>query len=193
MPDRRSKIVQPKGQPMATLLLRDLMRADPITIESQQTIQDAANIMSRHAVRHLIVVAPTGKPVGVLSQRDIFRHLSGGDNSLRRSRIGDVMSAPLKWGHPTMPVSNAAQRFVDERIGCLAVIEADRLIGIVTRGDLLSSASWYKRTVEDRAGDHIRIRNREPASILRLDSNGPLNFTIPASEKAEPSKSDSQK
>lgn len=127
---------------MAVILLRDIMSADPITIQSTLTVQDAVDLMVCHEIRHLVVLTPLGNPIGLVSQRDVFRHLAVASPLSRQWQLRAVMSQPLKWGPPDMPVSQAAHRMLHERIGCLAVIDANKLVGIVTRGDLLSHGSW---------------------------------------------------
>ncbi len=50
----------------------DIMTPDPITIDSDKAISKAAKLMSKHKVRHLIVLE-LGKPIGVISLRDILK------------------------------------------------------------------------------------------------------------------------
>lgn len=120
-----------------TQTVAQIMRKNPVTVVGTNSIRDAVSIMSRHGIRHLVVVSPAGTIAGLLSQRDIFRHLSqmGDRNALVRS----VMVTPVVSTHQDASVSEAAKILVESKIGCLPVLDNARtLVGVVTRSDLLS-------------------------------------------------------
>jgi CBS domain-containing protein len=100
-------------------------------------------MMSMGGVRHLPVVS-NGALVGVISQRDILRApgllshlLSTARAALRSLRVQDVMSIDLVTIGADASVEEAAQKLLDHRVGCLPVVEAGALVGIVTTSDLL--------------------------------------------------------
>ena len=156
---------------MTTLVLRDVMRANPVTIEGTQSVLDATNTMSRLDVRHLIVVASSGQPVGVVSQRDLFRHLAAVSLAGRQTPIRSIASEPLISGTPDLPVEDASNRLLEYRIGCLAILDEEALVGIVTRSDLLAHASWQMKPdgIGLSPGDRVTIRNGETGTVVRLD------------------------
>lgn len=114
-----------------------IMRTDPVTIHATSTVRDAVNVMSRNGIRHLVVVSPMGNVIGLLSQRDIFRHLSESGN--RNSIVGNVMTTPVVSTQPDVPADEAARLLVENKIGSLPVVSDSRqLVGVVTRSDLLT-------------------------------------------------------
>jgi acetoin utilization protein AcuB len=102
--------------------------------------------MSMGAVRHLPVVDGP-ELVGVISQRDILRAhglLSpafglgvGGRAVLKVLRVEDVMSSTVVTIEAEALVPVAAERLLEQRVGCLPVLDGAKLVGIVTTSDLL--------------------------------------------------------
>ena len=66
------------GQDPKSVSLRDIMTSDPVTIEPDASIQDAARIMFDKWFRHLPVTTSDGKVVGIISMRDLLTLLSQG-------------------------------------------------------------------------------------------------------------------
>jgi CBS domain-containing protein len=82
----------------------------------------------------------------VVSQRDLFRSalavaLGYGEwaqaTLLKTLRVKEVMSEPAITISSEAPIKEAARLMIERKIGCLPVIEAGRLVGIVTETDIL--------------------------------------------------------
>jgi CBS domain-containing protein len=125
--------------------VRDIMPDQMVTISESDTLSTVEDIMTLGGVRHMPVVHG-GKLVGVVSQRDLLRaslsNLSGFDAGERRAflhgvEIARVMSTPPIVIHPDASVQEAARVMAERKIGCLPVVEDDRLLGIVTETDVL--------------------------------------------------------
>jgi CBS domain-containing protein len=125
--------------------LRDIMTTPVLTFGRYELASDALAHMRDAGVRHAVVVTG-GEIIGVLSDRDLGGPHGG---SLRVGRsVGELMRAEPFVASPDMGVSEAAHTIRAMHIGCLPIVDAGRLIGIVTRGDLLGAlASKRKRTV----------------------------------------------
>ena len=96
-------------------------------------------------VRHMPVVQG-GRLVGVVSERDLLRAslsvLSGHPDSERRAflhvvEIARVMSTPPIVIEPEATIDEAALIMAEKKIGCLPVLDHDRLVGMVTETDVL--------------------------------------------------------
>ena len=112
--------------------LRDVMKEQVESISPRESAEAAWNRMRGRRIRHLVVMS-NGKVIGVLSDRDV-----AGAGSLRQvETVGDVMSAPVVVGNPEMTLRAAANQMRGHSIGCLPVVEDERLVGIVTTTDLL--------------------------------------------------------
>ncbi len=121
------------------------MKTQVVSISSDDTLRIVREIMELGRVRHLPVVHK-GKLVGVVSQRDLFHASLSNVIGIGREeqelflegvKIADVMSEPPVSISPDAPVQSAAALMADRKIGCLPVVESEKLIGIVTETDLL--------------------------------------------------------
>ena len=101
--------------------------------------------MAQERIRHFPVL-DGGRVVGVVSQRDLFHATLGslmnyGERSeqanLASVAVKEVMEEPAVTISPEASVKEAAAVMVRYRIGCLPVVENDRLKGIVTETDIL--------------------------------------------------------
>ena len=132
---------------LAALRVRDLMNSEVATIDRNDTLALADQIMQLGRIRHLPVVDDDGRVAGILSRRDIFRGalasaLGYGDHAQRRMlemlRVKEVMTAEnLLTIGPDAPIVEAAERMLKHKIGCLLVMENDVLAGIVTEASFV--------------------------------------------------------
>ncbi len=133
--------------PSATLTVRDLMTADVVTISMDDTLRNAKQIFEKRRFHHLIVV-DNGRPVGVISDRDLLKNISPfvgvrfnerpQDTETLRRRVHQVMTRKLVSVQPESTPAEAARLLLANRVSCLPVIDAqDNLLGILTTKDLI--------------------------------------------------------
>jgi len=130
---------------MAELRVRDIMEEKVVTISVSERLSTVEDIMTLGRVRHMPVVRG-GKLVGVVSERDLLRaslsNLSDRGGAERRAflhvvEIARVMSTPPIVIGPDATIEEAALVMAEKKIGCLPVVEGERLIGMVTETDVL--------------------------------------------------------
>lgn len=117
------------------LIVRDVMVTDLVTVGPGDTAREAYKLMRDGRFRHLPVLE-AGRLVGILSDRDLRPVLLS--PGLAHARVSELMSEDLTTVAPDAPVEDAASLLVVKKIGCLPVLEGDRLVGIVTETDLLA-------------------------------------------------------
>ncbi len=126
--------------------VREVMTSDVTTLDLNETLTIADDIMNLGRIRHLPVIDSDGAIAGVLSQRDLFRGalartLGYGAHAQQKLlgllKVKDVMSNDPVTIEPDADVSEAARRLHERKIGCLLVVERDRLVGILTEGDFV--------------------------------------------------------
>ncbi|HTO89102.1 MAG TPA: CBS domain-containing protein [Thermoanaerobaculia bacterium] len=112
--------------------LSDVMKKSVESVSPRASAEAAWNQMRARRIRHLVVL-DGGHVVGVLSDRDV-----AGPGSLRQvESVGDVMTSPVVVGYPEMTLRQAANQLRGRSIGCLPVMEDEKLVGILTTTDLL--------------------------------------------------------
>jgi len=115
--------------------LRDIMIKKVITIDRDKNAQDAAKAMAEHEIGSLVVVSE-GKPVGIVTERDLVRKVCVKDTVSSKIPLADIMSSPVIFAEPDMPIETAVQRMFNSKIRRLVILENDKLVGIVTVSDL---------------------------------------------------------
>ncbi len=124
--------------------VRDIMSAEVTTLGRNDTLLLAKDIMNLGRIRHFPVVEDD-ELVGVVSQRDLYRASLGtvmqyGEKAqrafLESVAVKEIMVDPISIG-PDATVQDAARLMMEHKIGCLPVLEDDRLVGIVTETDML--------------------------------------------------------
>jgi CBS domain-containing protein len=128
--------------------IRDVMTPNPRTVTPDESIQSAARIM-RDEDTGVVPVVENGRPVGVVTDRDIVIRAVA-DGGLDRC-VREVCSGAVVAATPEMSTREAAQLMSDHQVRRLPVVENERLIGIVSIGDLA-----VKEGKDSRTGDTLQ-------------------------------------
>ncbi|NIO36429.1 CBS domain-containing protein [Candidatus Bathyarchaeota archaeon] len=118
-----------------SLNVEDVMVKEVITVDEKSTVKEAADIMNRFEIGCLIVTK-NGKAVGILTERDLLKRVVSRAKNPKKARVEDVMSKPLIVVEPDMDLEEAAKLMFKLKIKKLPVVEAGRLMGLVTLTDL---------------------------------------------------------
>jgi len=122
------------------------MTRDVHTVGRNDQLSIADTLMKQARIRHLPVLDEDGIVCAVVTQRDLFRGallraLGYGARAeeamLRQLAVKEAMSAELHTTAPDTPVPEAARMMMERKIGCLPVVEGEKLVGIVTETDLV--------------------------------------------------------
>ena len=115
--------------------LGEIMQTGVKVASPEEAAETAFQRMRLQRVRHLVVVDKSGEIVGVLSDRDLG---AGRGEALRRNRrVADLMTRRPITVSPDTSVRQAANLLRGHNIGCIPIVDAGRLVGIVTTSDLL--------------------------------------------------------
>ncbi len=112
------------------------------TIDGDATVSEAVAELARHGIGALVVSADGAHIEGIVSERDIVRHLGREGRDLVDHAVRDIMSAPVHTVGPDDEVGSVMSTMTNERIRHLPVTSEGVLIGIVSIGDVV------KHTIE---------------------------------------------
>lgn len=120
---------------LETVLVRNVMIPVPLTIDIEQTLDEAQRLMSKLDVRHLPVLAGD-RLVGLLSERDI--NLAAGlGMGLELVAAGNAMSVGPFTVPPEQHLSTVVRVMAERKIGSAVVVENERVVGMFTSTDAL--------------------------------------------------------
>ena len=138
----------------------DVMGRDVITVRPDADVADAIKLLTDHDVSALPVVDPAGNLVGVLSEADLIHRVEIGTEKRRPwwqeavtgastlaadfakshgQKVGEVMTAGVISVTEETPLSEIAALFERKRIKRVPVVKDDKLLGIVSRGNLIQA------------------------------------------------------
>lgn len=131
------------------LFVRDVMTKDVATLGRNDKLAVADDVMRLGRIRHMPVVDEEGALAGIVSQRDLFhsgllRALGYGthakDQALGLLSLKEAMKTDVVTITPDAPLAEAAKIMLERKIGCLVVVEAKQLVGILTESDFVKLA-----------------------------------------------------
>jgi CBS domain-containing protein len=124
------------------------MTPNPQSVSPGDFIQNAARIM-RDPDTGAVPVVENGRPVGIVTDRDIVVRAVAEDGQLNRP-VRDIVSGNVVCATPDMSTHEAADLMSEYQVRRLPVVENDRLVGIVSLGDLA-----VKEAKDKRVGDTL--------------------------------------
>ena len=130
----------------STTPVSTIMSTRVVTVTPDDSLNSVRRLFDKHKFHHLIVVE-RDKAVGVISQRDLLKHLSpfvgtlsekNRDSWTLDKRVHQVMTRSIVWMEPDSPITEAALLMAANRISCLPVLDKKgHPIGILTSRDVL--------------------------------------------------------
>jgi CBS domain-containing protein len=120
--------------------IRDVMTTDLVLATPASTVQDAASRMFAGRTGSILVMEGD-RLIGIFTERDIVRALSGTSDAGRSASVGDRMTRDPEVIEPEASVGEALDRMLDGGFRHLPVVEDGRVIGVVSMRDLALAAS----------------------------------------------------
>jgi CBS domain-containing protein len=108
-----------------------------VTVRPEQSIREALGLLERHNIGALIAVQGES-PVGILSERDIVREAARNDTFFILT-VADLMTRDVITGQPHDDLLTVAHTMTERRIRHLPVVDKDRLVGMVSIGDVVKA------------------------------------------------------
>jgi CBS domain-containing protein len=133
----------------------EMMTTDLRTVPEQATIEDAARIMRDADIGDVIVLNDDGRVTGIVTDRDLVVRVMADGVDPAEVRVVSIINQGVVSIAPDESVETALDLMRDHKIRRLPVIENQRLVGVVTLGDLAI--------------------DRQPGSTLADISNAPPN------------------
>lgn len=189
-----------KTNPKLSLKVADVMAKQVVTVRSDAALTDAIRLLLHHRIGAVPVVTPEGALCGLLSEGDLLRRSETGTENKRPRwmnflldsetvaydfvrahgrKVSDVMSHDVVWVSAEAPLTDAIEAMEKCHIKQLPVLQDQRLVGLLTRGDIMAAllagmTDQPLKTESDRA-----IRRMLGDALHRLSwPNGRPQFQV---------------
>jgi CBS domain-containing protein len=167
------------------MLVRDVMTTGVVTVTPKASVKEATELLDAHHITALPVVDEHGRLVGVLSEADVLRegllpdptkreirtHVFGRTEPLR---VKDVMTKLPVSVTADSDLADAARVLVDTQVKSLPVVEHERLVGIVSRSDVITMLARRDPVIETEVDELLRAAEVDflvevIGGVVRLD------------------------
>jgi len=108
------------------------------TIKPDQTVREAVALLVDKRIGAVVVVEVTGRPVGIVSERDVVRELAKNENVLNEP-VSRVMTSDVIIARPGDDTKAVSKTMTVQRFRHLPVMEHHELVGIVSIGDVVKA------------------------------------------------------
>ena len=127
---------------------RDIMTSPVIAVTPEVPVREAAALLVSHGFTAVPVVDDEERLIGIVTEADLVRgrYAEGvsGDTV-----VGSVMTTPVFGMGPSVPVVLIARVMVDDRVRCVPIVDGSRLVGVVTRRDLVRALARTDEVIAD--------------------------------------------
>ena len=127
-----------------------------VTVRSDATVQRLLEVLEEHRIG-AVVVSDDGSTVsGIVSERDVVRHLHAVGAALLEQRVATIMTSEVQTCSPDDDIEDLARTMTDRRIRHVPVVVDGKLHAIVSIGDVVKSRIDELRTERDHLVDYIQ-------------------------------------
>lgn len=109
-----------------------------VTVRPEQTIREALALLAEHNIGAVVVTAGEGRPAGIVSERDVVRVLAR-DERVFDWPVARIMTRDVIVGSPGDDLATVGHTMTEKRIRHLPVMDAGKLVGIVSIGDVVKT------------------------------------------------------
>lgn len=128
------------------LTVRQLMTLEPYSLHESDNVLSARTLMTSKRIRHIPILTDSGTFSGLVTHRDLLSHaislLADIDEHTQTEidsgiPVREIMRRDVLTIGPDIPVRDAAEILLENKYGCLPVLDSGKLVGILTEADFL--------------------------------------------------------
>ena len=119
----------------------DAMSSPVITVDEKTNVRDSAMLMTDKGIGSLIVIED-GKPVGIVTKRDMIKKVVSECKDPCGTKIRDIMTSPVITTSKDIGILSAMRTMREHQISQLLVLDGDRMVGVISERDLIKAVSY---------------------------------------------------
>jgi CBS-domain-containing membrane protein len=163
---------------MLMLKAKDIMTTHVVTVNRDDTIDHAISLMVKHRISGLPVIDQDHRPLGIISEFDLLELICEGQDE--EYSVTEFMSPRLFGVEEDDSWVDIADSFREKHVRRLPVLKDDKLVGIITRHDLMHAIRDARRQMRICL-DHDCTTHREDAACGQAAE--PVDMSLPEPTK----------
>ena len=132
------------------MLVKDVMSSPVITIDEKAPANRSAVLMEKNDLGCVIVTNKEGKPLGIITERDLVVRILAKNLKPDSLKSTEVMTSPLITMEPEATIAEAARRMSRLDIRRLGVIYKGQLVGLISSKDILAVTPELIETIQEK-------------------------------------------
>jgi signal-transduction protein with cAMP-binding, CBS, and nucleotidyltransferase domain len=152
------------------MLVKDVMSSPVITIEENAPANLVAELMDKDDLGCIIVTNKEGKPLGLITERDLVVRVLAKNAKPDSLKASEVMTSPLITIEPDATITDAARRMSRQNIRRLGVVYKGQITGLLSSKDILGVMPELIEIIQERA----RIENESRVPEEAGEESAPL-------------------
>ena len=108
-----------------------------VTSTANRSLLDIAKLLTQHGIGCIVIVEKGDKIVGIVSERDLMRAIGQGGAKVLTEPVSDFMTKTVITAREADPINRLMSEMTRRRFRHMPVVEKDRLVGVVSIGDLV--------------------------------------------------------
>jgi len=133
------------------MLVKDVMSSPVITVDEDETVDKVAQFMETHRLGCIIVTDEDGRPLGIITERDLVTRVLAKNKLSSKLIAKDVMTSPLITISPDETLSNTARHMSRLNVRRLGVVYKGNLVGVISSKDVLAITPELLETIQEQA------------------------------------------
>lgn len=134
--------------------VKEVMSSPVITVLEGDTIEAVAKLMGKNKVGSIIVIDNNGRPIGLITERDIVFRVAGKNLLSNQVAAKSIMSSPLITVNPRTDLKKAAKMMQMHDIRRLIVMDDGKMVGFVSDADIVAITPALVEIISEK----VRIR-----------------------------------
>jgi len=161
--------------------IKEVMNPEVFVVQENEQVGHARNLMLSHGISRVVVVNGDGKPVGMVTEKDLTRKLKGNgpkwkSRPIDKISIRRIMSTDPITASPNDEIHTAIELLIKNNVGSIPIVDDDGLAGIITKTDLM-------KVYTDKLKGRWKVSDLMTSEVITVNENHTIAHVINTMEK----------
>jgi CBS domain-containing protein len=161
--------------------IKEVMNPEVFVVQENEQVGHARNLMLSHGISRVVVVDGNGKPVGMVTEKDLTRKLKGNgpkwkSRPIDKISIRRIMSTDPITATPNDEIHTAIELLIKNNVGSIPIVDDDGLAGIITKTDLM-------KVYTDKLKGRWKVSDLMTGDVITVNENHTIAHVINTMEK----------